>query len=64
MKTGTVKFFNEAKGFGFIVQDDGGKDLFVHASEITNGVITDGDKVEYEVGESKKGPCAVNVSKK
>jgi CspA family cold shock protein len=64
LKTGTVKFFNEAKGFGFIVQDDGGKDLFVHASEITNGIISDGDKVEYEVGESKKGPCAINVSRK
>jgi cold shock protein len=64
LKTGTVKFFNEDKGFGFIVQDDGGKDLFVHASEITHGPIADGDKVEYEIGESKKGPCAVNVRKK
>jgi CspA family cold shock protein len=64
LKTGTVKFFNEDKGFGFIVQDEGGKDLFVHASEITNGPITEGDKVKYEIGESKKGPCAINVSKK
>jgi cold shock protein len=63
MKKGTVKFFNEDKGFGFIVQNDGGKDLFVHVSEITNGPIADGDTVEYEVGEGKKGPCAVNVKK-
>ena len=63
LKTGTVKFFNEDKGFGFIVQDDGEKDLFVHVSEITSGPIADGDKVEYDVGEGKKGPCAVNVGK-
>ena len=64
MSTGTVKWFNADKGFGFITPDDGGKDLFVHHSEIkTEGYATlnDGQKVEYEVGEGKKGPCANNV---
>lgn len=64
MATGTVKFFNEDKGFGFITPDDGGKDLFVHASAIVNGPITNDDKVEFEVGEGKKGPCAERVSRK
>ena len=62
MANGTVKFFNTEKGFGFITPDDGGKDLFVHKSG-TRGPIRDGDKVEYDVEQSPKGPNAVNVSK-
>jgi CspA family cold shock protein len=63
MSNGTVKFFNESKGFGFITPEDGGKDLFVHISAIEQGQLNDGDSVEFEVGEGQKGPCAVNVRK-
>ena len=64
METGTVKFFNEEKGFGFIKPANGGKDLVVHATGVENGPITEGDSVEFEIGEGKKGPCAVRVSRK
>ena len=64
METGTVKFFNEGKGFGFITPDGDGKDLFVHSSAIVSGPITKDDKVEFEIGEGQKGPCAVKVSRK
>ncbi len=61
MSNGTVKFFNDAKGFGFITPDDGSKDVFVHANNLTEE-IREGDKVSYEVEESQKGLNAVNVS--
>ncbi|WP_411273730.1 cold-shock protein [Daejeonella sp.] len=59
METGTVKFFNESKGFGFITQEDG-KEIFVHVSGLKQD-IRQNDKVEYEVEEGKKGLSAVNV---
>ena len=60
MKQGTVKFFNNSKGFGFIAPDDGGKDVFVHKNGLTDQ-ITEGDKVSYDVEEGQKGLNAVNV---
>ncbi|MCK0156092.1 cold-shock protein [Cellulophaga sp. F20128] len=60
MSNGTVKFFNDSKGFGFITPDDGSKDVFVHISGLTHE-IAEGDKVSYDVEEGKKGPNAINV---
>lgn len=64
MSTGTVKWFASDKGYGFITPDDGGKDLFVHQSDINaSGYATldEGQKVDYDIGEGQKGPCAKNV---
>ncbi|GKX54713.1 cold-shock protein [Leminorella grimontii] len=63
-KTGKVKWFNESKGFGFIEQDDGGKDVFVHFSAIMSEgfkTLAEGQKVEYTIQDSPRGPAAANV---
>jgi CspA family cold shock protein len=60
MNTGTVKFFNTEKGFGFITKEDG-QDIFFHVSEVQGFEPKEGDKVDFEVGEGRKGPCAVSV---
>ena len=61
MQKGTVKFFNTAKGFGFITPESGGKDVFVHANDLGGAVLQEGSKVEFEVVQGKKGPQASNV---
>jgi CspA family cold shock protein len=64
MATGTVKWFNDAKGFGFITPDDGGKDLFAHHSAIQmNGhkSLKEGQKVSYDAIQGQKGPAADNI---
>ena len=64
MATGTVKWFNAEKGYGFITPDDGGKDLFVHQSQIDVAGfrdLADGQKVEFEATQGQKGPQASAV---
>ena len=63
-KTGTVKFFNASKGYGFITPDDGGKDLFLHFKEIQGEgfrTVNEGQRVSFEPAQGAKGPQATNV---
>ncbi|MCQ0110310.1 cold shock domain-containing protein [Zhouia sp. CL16] len=61
MMTGTVKFFNDSKGYGFITNDETGSDIFVHVTALNGVELNEGDKVEYNEEEGKKGKVASDV---
>ena len=64
MASGTVKWFNESKGFGFITPSEGGKDVFVHINEGTKSglhTLSDGQSISFDVEQGRKGPQAVNL---
>jgi CspA family cold shock protein len=66
LKQGMVKWFSQEKGYGFIIPDEGGEDLFVHYTSIEGSGfrgLEEGERVSYEVGQGRKGPQAQNVSK-
>ena len=61
MRTGKVKFYNESKGYGFITDDETGKDIFVHATGVRTENLNEGDSVSYEEEEGRKGKVAAQV---
>ena len=63
MATGTVKWFNPNKGFGFISQDEAGKEVFVHSNELNGVYINEGYKVEFDIVETEKGLSAQSIKK-
>ena len=63
MKTGTIKFFNEAKGYGFVTDDETQQDFFVHVTGLNGATVQQNDRVEFETQEGRKGINAVNVRK-
>jgi CspA family cold shock protein len=60
MAEGTVKWYSSEKGYGFIEQESG-DDVFVHRNDISGAMLQEGDRVEFEIGEGRKGPCAKDV---
>ena len=62
MPTGTVKWFDPDKGYGFIARDDGGPDLFVHRSALGMQTLGEGDRVDFVAGSGLKGPAATNIN--
>jgi cold shock protein len=63
MKTGTIKFFNATKGYGFIKEDGSGNEIFVHITGLIDQPINTGDKVSFDISEGRKGVNAINVKK-
>ena len=61
LKTGTVKWFDSTKAFGFIKPDEGDKDIFVHQTDLVDGSINENDKVEFETEDGPRGPKAIKV---
>lgn len=61
--TGTVKFFNDSKGYGFITNDESGQDIFVHVTSLNGLELKEGDKVEYQEEDGKKGKVAAQVQR-
>lgn len=61
MPEGTVKWFSAEKGYGFIEQEGGNDDVFVHKNDVLGAGLQEGDRVQFEIGEGKKGPCAKDV---